>query len=103
MPRTYGEKFLIGLSEADPGSTGVKLGRLCVDANLPAAYVSRALQVSRMTVYSWFRGRGVNEKNQRMINAFTALVEEDMKNGALPAKNLKDAKKYLETMVGITF
>ena len=102
MPRTYSEKFLRALSEADPGSAGVSLGRLCVDANLPAAYVSRALQVSRMTVYSWFRGRSVNERNLKTIDAFSKLVEEDMKNGVLPAKNLKDAKRYLEEMAGIT-
>jgi hypothetical protein len=102
MPRTYGEKFLRELSDADPGSAGVSLGRLCVDANLPAAYVSRALQVSRMTVYSWFRGRGVSEKNLKTIDAFTKLVEEDMKNGVLPATNLKDAKRYLEEMAGIS-
>ena len=101
MPRTYGEKFLRGLSEADPSSAGVKLGRLCVDANLPAAYVSRALEVSRMTVYSWFRGRGVNEKNLKTISAFTGLVEQDMASGVLPAKNLKDAKKYLEDLAGV--
>lgn len=101
MPRNYGEKFLRELSEADPGSTGVKLGRLCVDANLPAVYVARALEVSRMTVYSWFRGRGVNERNSKSINAFMSLVEEDMKSGRLPAKDLKDAKRYLSDMVGV--
>ena len=62
MPRTYSEKFLKELMVADPSSIGVRLGRLCVDANLPAAYVAMALECSRMTVYSWFRGRGVSEK-----------------------------------------
>jgi hypothetical protein len=100
MPRSYGEKFLRELSEADPGSAGVKLGRLCVDANLPAAYVSRAMMVSRMTVYSWFRGRSVSERNLKMIDAFTDLVKQDMEIGVLPARNLKDARAYLSAMVG---
>jgi len=101
MPRTYGEKFLQGLADGNPGSTGVRLGRLCVDLNLPAAYVAAALGVSKMTVYGWFRGRGVSEKKSRTVEAFIALVEEDTRNGVLPAKNLKDAKSYVEAMIGI--
>lgn len=100
MPRSYGEKFLRDLAEADLGSAGVRLGRLCVEANLPAVYVSRVMSVSRMTVYSWFRGRSVSERNLKTIGAFTDLVQQDMESGVLPAKNLKDARAYLSAMVG---
>ena len=49
MPRSYGDKFLVALKDGDPTRLGVKLGRVCVEANLPAAYVAKALDVSRMT------------------------------------------------------
>ena len=101
MPRTFSEKFLRELAEADSSSAGVRLGRLCVDANLPAAYVAKVMNVSRMTVYSWFRGRSVTERNLKTIDAFMGLVKEDMENGVLPASNMKDAKNYLAAMIGI--
>jgi hypothetical protein len=53
-----------------------------------------------MTVYSWFRGRSVSERNLKTIGAFTDLVQQDMESGVLPAKNLKDARAYLSAMVG---
>lgn len=102
MPRTYSEKFLKELMVADPNSLGVRLGRLCVDANLPAAYVAIALECSRMTIYSWFRGRGVSEKKHKLVEVFMVLVNKDMAEGVLPAKGAKDAKRYIEATLGIT-
>lgn len=102
MPRSYGEKFLRGLADGDPASVGVQLGRACVEANLPAAYVARVMGVARMTIYKWFRGHSITEKNLRTIAAFMRLIDEDMKNGVLPVRNLKDAKQYLEHLAGVT-
>jgi hypothetical protein len=34
MPRSYGDKFLVALKDGDPNRLGVKLGRVCVEANL---------------------------------------------------------------------
>jgi len=102
MPRSYSEKFLLELSHGDPKSLGVRLGRLCVDANLPAVYVAAALEVSRMTIYGWFRGRGISEKKARVVEVFMDLVSKDMAEGVLPAKNIKDGKRYVESLLGIT-
>lgn len=102
MPRNYSVKFLNGLAAADPDSLGVRLGRLCVDANLPAAYVAAVLECSRMTVYSWFRGNGVSEKKRKTIEVFMGLIERDMVEGVLPAKGVKDAKNYIQAAWGIT-
>lgn len=101
MPRTYSENFLLDLQRADPTMLGVQLGRLCVDANLPAAYVAKALETSRMSVYKWFRGRGIREDKRKTIEVFMDLVRQDMQEGVLPAANLFDAKRYIEDMVGI--
>lgn len=101
MPRTYSENFLLDLQRADPTMLGVQLGRLCVDANLPAAYVAKALETSRMSVYKWFRGRGIREDKRKTIEVFMDLVRQDMKKGMLPAPTLFHAKRYIEDMVGI--
>jgi hypothetical protein len=100
MPRSYSYEFLLGLKDADPTRLGVKLGRLCVEANLPATYVAKALKISRMTVYAWFRGQGIREEKRKTVEAFMTLVEKDMEFGRLPASNMIDAKLYIEDMVG---
>ena len=100
MARSYSYKFLLDLQKADPTRLGVRLGRLCVEANLPAAYVSKALGTSRITVYAWFRGQGIREENRKMVEAFISLVEKDMDAGVLPVNNVMDAKLYIERMIG---
>lgn len=100
MPRTYGDKLLIQLQQGDSTLLGVRLGRLCVEANLPILYVSKALEVARNTVHLWFRGQVMHESKRKVVEAFMYLVEQDMKNGVLPATTLKQSKKYIEEMVG---
>ena len=100
MPRTYGDKLLIQLQQGDASLLGVRLGRLCVEANLPVSYVATVLEVTRNTVHLWFRGQVMHESKRKVVEAFMYLVEQDMKNGVLPAHNLKGAKFYLEGMVG---
>jgi hypothetical protein len=98
--RSYSNKFLLELRDADPTRVGVQLGRVCVDANLPAVYVAKVLEVSKTTVYAWFRGQYVHEKNRSTVEAFISLVKKDMEGGVLPAKDFTDAKLYLSEMVG---
>jgi hypothetical protein len=100
MPRTYGDKLLIQLQQADSSLLGVQLGRLCVEANLPVAYICAALEVSRNTVHLWFRGHVMHESKRKVVEAFMYLVEQDMKNGNLPASSTKMAKAYVEAMIG---
>jgi hypothetical protein len=100
MPRTYSEAFLIELHKANPDRTGTALALACVKANLPAKYVAKALEVTRMTVFSWFRGKPIRHKNLLKIETFTDLVESDTAKGILPAKNTAAAKAYIEEMIG---
>ena len=100
MPRTYSEEFLVEMYRADPNRTGVALAHACVKGNLPAKYVAQTLGVSRMTIYSWFRGKPIRFKNQQIVEVFTDLVESDTAKGLLPAKNTAHAKAYLEDMIG---
>lgn len=99
MARSYSEQFLIELNKNESLGLGVSLAKLCVAANLPASYVSKVLGVSRMTVYSWFRGRGIREEFHPKVEAFMALVKQDVELGVLPAKTLKGAREYLAGMV----
>lgn len=101
MSRSYSHKILLHLHKADPTRLGVKLGRLCVEANLPAAYVAKALEVSRISLYNWFKGKGIREEKRKVVEVFMDLVNEDMKNGTLPATNVITAKLYIESMIGV--
>jgi hypothetical protein len=98
--RSYGQKFLLELRDADPTRLGVQLGRLCVDANLPALYVAKVLQVSKTTIYAWFRGQYIREQKRATVEAFITLVQKDMEAGVLPANTVLDANMYLSSMVG---
>jgi hypothetical protein len=100
MPRPYDHKFLLQLQKADPNRLGVRLARVCVEANLPAAYVAKVLEASRTTVYSWFRGQGIREERHARVQTFIDLVEKDMANGLLPARTITDAKHYLRELSG---
>ena len=101
MPRTYGEKFLRQLNATQANGIGIKLAHTCVRANLPALYVAKALEVSITTIHNWFRNvQGVSEKHSKTIEVFISLVDHDMKSGRLPATSAKDAKIYIQEMIG---
>jgi hypothetical protein len=101
MPRTYSKEFISKLGTLRPfDTTGIQLAKACIRANIPALYVATALEVTRMTVHSWFRGNPIRDKKRRMVAVFTELIEEDLDNGILPAKTVAQAKKYIEDMIG---
>lgn len=100
MPRTYSESFLLELHKANPNRAGTALALACVKANIPAKYVAEALEVTRMTVFSWFRGKPIRHKNMLKVEVLTDLIESDTAKGILPAKNTAAAKTYIEEMIG---
>jgi hypothetical protein len=69
---------------------------------LPAKYVAEAVEVSRATVHNWFRGAVLRGKNEDVALAFIRLIEKDLGAGVLPAKSVKEAKAYIEDMIGRT-
>lgn len=102
MPRTYSEAFLRKLND-DPNeyhSLGIDLAKACTKANLPMLYVAKALGVSKLTIFHWFRGRDVRANRRPKVHAFVALIERDTVEGKLPAANMKAAKTYIEDMIG---
>jgi hypothetical protein len=100
MSRPYSEKFLLSLSEADASQAGVQLGRLCVEANVPATYIAKALGVTRMTVYCWFRGQDIRKIRRKSVEVLVDLMRQDFANGVLPVKTRFDAKSYIEDLTG---
>ena len=100
MSRPYSEAFLIELHKANPNRAGTALALACVKANLPAKYVAEALEVTRMTVFSWFRGKPIRHNNLLKVETLTDLIESDTAKGLLPAKNVASARAYIEEMIG---
>lgn len=103
MPRTYSQELIDLVNKSNPNRAGIALANACIKANLPAKYVAIALKVTRMTIYSWFRGSPIRHKNMMLVEVFTDLVESDTAKGILPAKNVVEAKAYLEDMIGKKF
>ena len=102
MSRPYSQKFIDEVMNSDSRRVGVELAQQCIRANLPAKYVAKALGVSRATIHNWFRGSILRGKNEDMALAFIRLVKQDIENGALPAKSVKNAKDYISDMIGET-
>jgi hypothetical protein len=78
---------------------GQLLAKICVEANLPASYVCKVFGISRMALHTWFRGGPIRTRRMELVKTFISLVNQDMKAGVLPAKNLKEAKEYIEDML----
>jgi predicted transcriptional regulator len=57
MPKGYSLLMADEIKSADPQLLGVQLGRVCLNKDIPVSDVASFFGVSRMTVYSWFRGK----------------------------------------------
>jgi hypothetical protein len=47
------------IKEGNKALLGVQLGVICVNKNIPVKDVAEFFNVSRITIYSWFRGKTV--------------------------------------------
>jgi hypothetical protein len=66
---------LIGDIERAPQSfLGVRLGRICVDRDIPVVDVAKFLGTSRVTVYGWFRGKV--EVSDKYADRVQELIEK---------------------------
>lgn len=99
MPRPYSEKFLLELHRTESNRIGIQLAKACVKANLPAKYVADYLGVTRITVYSWFRGKPLRDKNQQAVEALLDRINTDIEKRVLPVMTNYDAKKYLNDLL----
>jgi hypothetical protein len=56
MATGYSIALLRKVKAADPKAIGVKLGRYCIDNDIPVSSVAEEFGVSRAAVYCWFAG-----------------------------------------------
>lgn len=72
MPKGYSLLTANEIREANRTLLGVQLGRICLEKDIPVTDVAEFFDVSRVTVYSWFRGKTVvsgkySDKMKRLI------------------------------------
>lgn len=102
MSKSYSLNFIEETNSSTSERTGVKFAKVCIKANLPAVYIASVMNVSRMTIYSWFRGKPLRDKNEEAVKLLINVIENDIINGILPAKSLIEAKQYLESLTNKT-
>lgn len=76
MAKGYSSVFINEVNGADKKKIGVMFGIACIKRDIPVSDVAAFFNVSRMTVYSWFRGKtNVPEKHwekmERLVNKFS--------------------------------
>lgn len=73
MPIGYSRRIVAEIEQADAEKIGVRLAMICLVKDVSVRYVAERLGVSRVTVYTWFRGKTnvperLNAKVQKLIN-----------------------------------
>ena len=80
MANNYSEKFRLELAKLNNNIIGVKLAKLCVNANVPPIYVAEYCNVSRLTVYTWFRGGAIKNRNYAKVKLLIEEIEKSKVN-----------------------
>lgn len=60
--------------EANQSLLGVRLGRVCINHDVPVTEVASQLDVSRQTVYNWFMG--IHEPNENLKDLIEEIIAE---------------------------
>lgn len=76
MPTGYSLLTVDAIQNADGRLLGVQLGKICVKNDIPVTDVAEFFNVSRMTVYNWFKGKAVvsGEHVERMKKLIEKLA-----------------------------
>ena len=71
----YSQSVVRTNRDADGRSLGVKLGRYCINRDIPVTDVMEFFEVSKQTVYSWFSGTHIpSKRHATLINKFLDKV-----------------------------
>jgi hypothetical protein len=76
MAIMYSEKFRLELNKFNSNLIGVKLAKLCVKADVPPIEVAEKCNVSRLTVYTWFRGGPIRSRNLEKVKILIKELEQ---------------------------
>jgi len=60
--RGYSSRLVETNKHASTAHPGVMLGRLCIAQDIPVADAAQFFNVSRMTIYKWFKGQEMPRK-----------------------------------------
>lgn len=63
-------------AKADKRKLGVRLGKLCIQHDVPVTVVAERMGVTRATVYNWFCGTSVPQASAAtLIESYIASLE----------------------------
>lgn len=69
----YSQK-IIDLVKSSPKTPGNQLGRWAIHLDFPVTKISRALGVTRQTVYNWFEGKDVFVAYQNRVELLLKIM-----------------------------
>jgi len=71
----YSSTFISEVNASDRSKLGVLFGIACIKKDIPVSDVATFFDVSRMTVYSWFRGKtNVPQKHQEKMQKLVSKL-----------------------------
>jgi hypothetical protein len=74
--RGYSLYVAEAILNGDKDRLGVRLGRACIERNIPVTKVAGALGVTRQTIYFWFTGEyDPSEVHQPMVERYLASLD----------------------------
>ena len=77
----YSLNLVLANKAADSKHIGVALGRQCIKAGVSVSSIAGKFNVSRQTVYNWFEGRVIpNKQIAELIEKYTAILKHKNKN-----------------------
>lgn len=99
MPRSYTAEFIKDLdTKTVKDGIQILLAKRCVKAKLNTTLVAKLMNVSRMTVHSWFRGKPMKEDKVPIAQALIKIIDEDLAKGVLPIKDYKSSIEYYKSL-----
>lgn len=63
----YSRNFVAANRAADKHHIGVRLGRICIERDIPVKDVASYLGISRQILYQWFLGKNSPSPKNRVI------------------------------------
>lgn len=75
MMHGYSQRLIEQNRQADGHLSGVRLGRVCIERQVPVSAIAREFKVSRQTVYNWFTGAANPSPTYRvLVDAYLAKL-----------------------------
>lgn len=101
MPKGYSSELSESLRyKTAKDGLGIVLAKKCIAANIPSTMVAKLLNVSRQSVYAWFRGAEIQSERVPLVEALVKIIDKDTAAKILPLKDYKSSKDYYKNLTG---